>query len=119
MKKKTEQSTPLALNDDKTNQERRGMKEIQISDQLYAKLTVVAEQMTAESGKKKTPEDVVKGLLHPAILLPAECLLQIENFMDKNKELGYVTKEEFLKESTRFYMDELKQKTSKTPIAAK
>jgi hypothetical protein len=114
MKKKTEQSAPLALNDNKTNQERRGMKEIQISDQLYAKLAVVAEQMTAESGKKKTPEDAIKGLLHPPILLPPECLLQIEHFMDKNKELGYVTKEEFLKESARLYMDDLKRKNFKT-----
>jgi hypothetical protein len=83
------------------------MKTLKISDQTHAELTRVAGQLTAESGKIRTYEDAVEALLHRSTLLPPELLCEIEAFLEKNKQAGYVTKEEFLKEAARSLMEQL------------
>ena len=86
------------------------MKAIKISDKLHAELTSVVGQLIAESGQLKTYENAIEVLLHRSILLPPIFLGEVENFLETNKQFGYVTKEEFVKEAVRWFMDNLNRK---------
>ncbi len=83
------------------------MKTLKISDQLHAELTAIVGQLIAESGKAKTYEDAVDALLHRSVVMPPEVLREIEEFIEKNKQFGYPTKEEFLREAARWLMSYL------------
>jgi metal-responsive CopG/Arc/MetJ family transcriptional regulator len=41
-------------------------------------------------------------------MLPPELLVEIENFIDANKNLGYTTREELIREAIRFKLNSLK-----------
>jgi metal-responsive CopG/Arc/MetJ family transcriptional regulator len=43
--------------------------------------------------------------------LPEELLIEIEEFIRENKDLGYVTKEDFLRDAARQRLQDLKDKT--------
>ena len=86
------------------------MKAIKISDKLHAELTSVVGQLIAESGQLKTYENAIEALLHRSIVLPPKFLGEVENFLETNKQFGYVTKEEFVKEAARWFMDNLNRK---------
>ena len=77
------------------------MKTLKISDQTHAELTREVGQLTAESGKINTYEEAIEALLHRSALLPQELLNEVAAFLEKNRQLGYVTKEEFLKDAAR------------------
>jgi hypothetical protein len=83
------------------------MKAIKISEQIHANLTSLVGQLIAETGTMKTYEDAIEALLHRSVVLPSELLREIENFIERNQQLGYATKEEFLKESARWLMTRL------------
>ena len=83
------------------------MKTIKISDQTHAELTRVAGLLTAESGKVKTYENAMEALLHKSAVMPPEVLQEIEDFIVKNKQFGYSTKEEFLRGAARLLIDQL------------
>jgi len=86
------------------------MKAIKISDQTHIELTKIAGQLTAESGIFKTYGDAVEALLHKSVVMPPEILQEVEDFIEKNKQFGYSTKEEFIREAARWLMDSLKRK---------
>ena len=86
------------------------MKAIKISDQTHSELTRIVGQLTAESSIVKTYEDAVKALLHKSIVMPPEVLQEVEDFIEKNQQFGYSTKEEFIREGARWLMDGLKRK---------
>ena len=73
-------------------------------------LTKIAGQLTAESGIAKTYEDAIEALLHKAVIMSPEILQEIVDFIEKNKQFCYSTKEEFLRAVARWLMDELKRK---------
>ena len=83
------------------------MKAIKISDQTHSELTRIVGQLTAESGIVKTYEDAVEALLHKSVIMPPEVLQEVEDFIEKNKQLGYSTKEEFLRGAARWLIDHL------------
>jgi len=85
------------------------VKTLKLSDQTHAKLTAVVGQLTAQTGKNQTYEESIQILLQRIASLPPELLLEIEDFMDKNKQFGYSTKEDFLKDATRFRIDYLRR----------
>ncbi len=75
------------------------MKTLKISDDLHAELTRFVGHMIAESGKTKTYNDAVEALLSLYVVIPREQIREIEQFIAKNRELGYSSKEEFVKEA--------------------
>jgi hypothetical protein len=83
------------------------MKAIKISDQLHAELTSVVGQLIAESGKIKTYENAIEALLHRSIVLPPKFVVEVEDFLETNKQFGYINKEEFVREAARWFMDNL------------
>ena len=84
------------------------MKTLKLSEQTHAKLTRVLGQLMADTGKSKTYEDALEALLSQSVVLPKELLVEIEDFIEKNKELGYATVAEFLKDAARSKMQSLK-----------
>jgi len=86
------------------------MKTLKISDQLHAELTSVVGQLIAESQQIRTYQNAVQTLLHQSTRLPTEFLLETEDFLSKNKQFGYTTKEEFLKAGARLLKDCLNYK---------
>jgi len=75
------------------------MKTLRISDSAHRELTRWLGQMMAESGKAKTYSDVIEALVSQAVLLSPELVERIDEFIEGNKKLGYVAREEFLREA--------------------
>ena len=92
------------------------MKTLKISDQLHTELTSIVGQLISESGKIKTYENANEAPLHRSIVLPAEFMLEVEDFLETNKQFGYSTKEEFVREAARLLMDSLKRKHKEDPV---
>jgi Arc/MetJ-type ribon-helix-helix transcriptional regulator len=83
------------------------MKTLKVSDKLHAELTALVGQLIAESGKTKTYQDAVEALLHQSVAMPPEATRKIEDFVAKNKQFGYCSKEEFVREAARWLMEHL------------
>jgi len=78
------------------------MKTLRITDDVHQKLTALLGELTAQTSRMQTYTDAVEALLQQSVILPPELLAQIENFIDKNKHLGYTTREEFIRDATRW-----------------
>ena len=96
------------------NLESGQVKTLKISDKLHAELTAIVGQLTAKSGEIKTYEDAVEAVLHQSVVMPPELVQEIEVFISKNKQLGYSTKEEFLRGAARGLMEHLTREQRKT-----
>lgn len=78
------------------------MKTLRISDEAHRKLTATLGTIMAQTGKMKTYQDAIQTLLNSSVVLPSEVLTEIDKFMKENKQLGYTTREEFIRDATRF-----------------
>jgi Arc/MetJ-type ribon-helix-helix transcriptional regulator len=84
------------------------MKTLRISDDAHQKLTALLGEITAQTMKMQTYTDAIENLLSTSVMLPPELLSEIENFIDENKQLGYTTREELIREAVRFKLGTLK-----------
>jgi len=80
------------------------MKTIKISDETHKKLTATLGKLTAQTKTLQTYTDAIENLLINHIILPAELLAEVENFINKNKDKGYTTREELIREAIRFLL---------------
>lgn len=78
------------------------MKTLRISDDAHQKLTALLGELTAQTMKMQTYTDAIETLLSQSVILPSELLNQVENFIEKNKHLGYTTREEFIRDAVRW-----------------
>jgi len=84
------------------------MKTLRISDETHRKLTATLGMLMAETGRLQTYDSTITALLTRSIKLPKETIMEVEEFINENKHLGYTTKEEFIKEAVRFKLKMLK-----------
>jgi hypothetical protein len=56
----------------------------------------------AQTGKMQTYEDAIEAMLTRSVILPTEPLAQIESFIETNKRLGFITREEFIRDAARW-----------------
>jgi hypothetical protein len=84
------------------------MKTLKISDDTHSKLTSLLGELTAESSKMQTYQDAITALLNESVMLPPEVLAQTQSFIEENKQMGYTTKEEFVRDAIRFRLTWLK-----------
>ena len=75
------------------------MKTLRVSDYVHRELTRLLDEMMAQSGKAKTFSDVIEALVSRSVLLPPELLRHVDEFIERNKQLGYATREEFIREA--------------------
>jgi len=78
------------------------MKTLRITDDVHQKLTALLGELTTQTMTMQTYTDAIEALLKESIIMPPELLTQIENFIEKNKQLGYTTKEEFIRDAARW-----------------
>ena len=84
------------------------MRTIKITDETHRKLTVTLGMLMAETRRLQTYDSAITALLTRSIKLPKETIMEVEEFINENKHLGYTTKEEFIKEAVRFKLKMLK-----------
>jgi len=85
----------------------RNMKTLRITDDVHHKLTALLGELTAQTSRMQTYTDAVEALLRQSVILPPELLAQIENFIETHKNLGYMTREEFIRDATRWRLKTL------------
>src|SRR4030067_1796296 len=105
----------------------RNMKTLRITDDVHHKLTALLGELTAQTSRMQTYTDAVEALLQQSVILPPELLAQIESFINTNRHLGYMTREEFIRDATRWrlrfltdtyeYIEVQKEKYEKTEAA--
>lgn len=84
------------------------MKTLRISEDVHQKLTGLLGELTAQTNKMQTYQDAIEALLEESVMLPPELLAQIESFVEENKQLGFTTKEELIRDAIRFRLTMLK-----------
>ena len=85
------------------------MKTLRITDDVHQKLTGLLGELTAETMKMQTYTDAIKSLLEQSVILPPELLARVEDFVREKKDLGYATREEFLRDATRWRLKSLSE----------
>jgi len=78
------------------------MKTLRISDDAHQKLTALLGEITAQTMKMQTYTDAIESLLSQSVILPPELLNETQNFIEANKQLGYTTREEFIRDAIRY-----------------
>jgi Arc/MetJ-type ribon-helix-helix transcriptional regulator len=86
------------------------MKTLRISDDVHQKLTTLLGELMAQTRKMQTYQDAIEAMLSQSVILPPELLKEVESFIEKNKRLGYTTREEFVRDAIRFKLDWLNEK---------
>ncbi len=81
------------------------MKIVKVSDQTHAQLTRSVGELTAQTGKKKTYQETIELLLQTRVILPQELLRRIQEFIEKNKQWGYISEADFLKDAARIRLE--------------
>ena len=85
------------------------MKTLRISDDVHQKLTSLLGELMAQTSKMQTYQDAIEAMLNQSVILPPELLTEIEKFIEENKHLGYTTREEFIRDATRWRLKFLKE----------
>lgn len=75
------------------------MKTLRVSDTAHRQLIRLLGEMMAQSRKPQTFSDVIEALVSRAVLLPPELIRHVEEFIEANKQLGYTTREEFIRKA--------------------
>lgn len=77
------------------------MKTLRISDDAHQKLTAMLGEITAQTMKMQTYTDAIENLLSTSISLPPELLNETQTFIETNRNLGYTSREEFIRDAIR------------------
>ena len=85
------------------------MKTLRISDDIHRKLTATVGTLMAQTGKMQTYQDAIEAMLTRSVILSTELLAEIEKFIQTNKQLGYTTREEFIRDAARWRLKFLKK----------
>lgn len=95
------------------------MKTLKVEDGDHEKLTALLGELTARTGKILTYMDVIDALLERSIDLPTKLIAEVESFLIENKQLGYTTREEFVRDSVRTSLKKLNQRKNYLEIPKK
>jgi hypothetical protein len=84
------------------------VKTLKISEDIHQKLTALMGELMTQTSKMQTYQDAINALINESVILPQELLTQTQNFIEENRQLGYTTKEEFIRDAIRFRLTWLK-----------
>ena len=85
------------------------MKTLRISDDAHQKLTAMLGEITAQTMKMQTYTDAIENLLSTSVSLPPELLNETQNFIETNRQLGYTSREELIRDAIRKQLRALKE----------
>jgi len=77
------------------------LKTLRISDDAHQKLTAMLGEITAQTMKMQTYTDAIENLLSTSISLPPELLNETQTFIESNRQFGYTSREEFIRDAVR------------------
>jgi len=92
------------------------MKTLKISEDIHQKLTSMLGELMAQTKKMQTYQDAIEAMLNQSVILPPEVLVEIENFIEENKHLGFTTKEEFMRDAARWRLKFFRENTEYVEI---
>jgi Arc/MetJ-type ribon-helix-helix transcriptional regulator len=78
------------------------MKTLKISEDIHQKLTGMLIELMAQTKKMQTYQDAIEAMLSQSVILPPELLAEIQSFIEEKKHLGFTTREEFIRDATRW-----------------
>jgi len=81
------------------------VKTLKISDDAHEKLTALLGELTAQTRTMQTYADAIEALLNRSVILPTQLLEEVEKTIKEHPELGYTTKEEFIRDAIRRRID--------------
>jgi len=84
------------------------MKTLKISEDVHQKLTALLGELMTQTSRMQTYQDAINALINESVILPQELLAQTQSFIEENKQLGYTTREEFIRDAIRFRLTWLK-----------
>ena len=85
------------------------MKTLRISNDAHQKLTAMLGEITAQTMKMQTYTDAIENLLSTSVSLPPELLNETQNIIEANRQLGYTSREEFIRDAIRKQLRTLKE----------
>ena len=77
------------------------LKTLRISEDAHLKLTALLGELTAQTMRMQTYTDAIEALLAQSVSLPPELIAQVEAFIGERKDLGFTTREEFIRDAIR------------------
>ncbi len=77
------------------------LKTLRITDDVHQKLTAMLGEITAQTMKMQTYTDAIENLLSTSVNLPPELLNETQTFIETNRNLGYTSREEFIRDAIR------------------
>jgi len=92
------------------------MKTLKISDDVHQKLTSLLGELMAQTSKMQTYQDAIEAMLNQSVILPPELLGEIEKFIQDNKQLGFTTREEFIRDAARWRLKFLNENSEYVEI---
>ena len=67
-------------------------------------------ELTVQTLKMQTYQDALEALLNQSAILPPELLRRVDEFIEGNKQLGYITRMEFIREAVNESLSRLSGK---------
>ena len=55
-----------------------------------------------QTAKMQTYQDAIEAMLSQSIILPPDLLKEVEDFIEENKQLGFTTRDEFMRDAARW-----------------
>jgi Arc/MetJ-type ribon-helix-helix transcriptional regulator len=93
-----------------------GLKTLRISDDAHQKLTIMLGEITAQTMKMQTYTDAIENLLSTSVNLPPELLNETQTFIENNRNLGYTSREEYIRDAIRTQLKYKKDQTALVEI---
>jgi Arc/MetJ-type ribon-helix-helix transcriptional regulator len=88
------------------------LKTLRISDDAHQKLTIMLGEITAQTMKMQTYTDAIENLLSTSVNLPPELLNETQTFIENNRNLGYTSREEFIRDAIRTQLQYKKEQSA-------
>lgn len=85
------------------------MKTLRISNDAHQKLTAMLGEITAQTMKMQTYTDAIENLLSTSVSLPPELLNETQSIIEANRQLGYTSREEFIRDAIRKQLRTIKE----------
>jgi Arc/MetJ-type ribon-helix-helix transcriptional regulator len=73
-------------------------------------------EITAQTMKMQTYTDAIENLLSTSVNLPPELLNETQTFIENNRNLGYTSREEFIRDAIRTQLKYKKDQTALVEI---
>ena len=89
-----------------------------ISDFVHGSSKALLE-LKAQLGRMQACQDAVEALLSRLVVLPQDLLSQVEDFIERNRQLGFETKEQFVSDAVHFRLTWFKEENQCLEISGK